>query len=254
MDIEILEKALCFDEYSQITDEHLALCLDIYNKRVSMPLPVPNTEYVLPFVNLVGPEITTDNVPGCYLIKGLNTGRSNATGIENIESYIGQAKHLGHRVKDHAKKHDSTTKEFVKTLKDRGTVELFIVRKDVIIPEGLSHKQFISLLEQYLIIKLRPTLNKKLIATPGVMWSPSAIQKHREKIAFPVYIYIKEEDGKLTLIQIFPSGRSVGLNLGMSQGFYRRLKTQTNGWYKEKLLAKKLKKMSSFLRNCGARR
>jgi hypothetical protein len=169
VDIEILEKALCFDEYSQITDEHLALCLDIYNKRVSMTLPVPNTEYVLPFVNLVGPEKTTDNVPGCYLIKGLNTGRSNATGIENIESYIGQAKHLGHRVKDHAKKRDPTTKEFVKTLKERGTVELFIVRKDVIIPEGLSHKQFISLLEQYLIIKLRPTLNKKLIATPGIM-------------------------------------------------------------------------------------
>jgi hypothetical protein len=96
------------------------------------------------------------------------------------------------------------------------------------------------LLEQYLIIKLRPTLNKKLIATPGIMWSPSAIQKHREKLAFPVYIYIKEEDGKLTLIQIFPSGRSVGKNLGMSQGFYKSVKIRSKGWYKDKLYLLKL--------------
>jgi len=58
----------------------------------------------------------------------------------------------------------------------------------------------------------------------------------------------------MTLIQIFLSGSSIGLNLGMSQGFYRRLKPKPMGGIKKKLLAKKLKKMSSFLRNCGARR
>ena len=56
VDKDILEKALCFDEYSEITEEHLALCLDIYNTRVSMPLPVPNTEHVSPFTELVGSE------------------------------------------------------------------------------------------------------------------------------------------------------------------------------------------------------
>jgi hypothetical protein len=233
--IEILEKALCFDEYSQITEEHVALCLDIYNKRVSMPLPVPNTEHVLSFANLVGPEVTTENVPGCYLIKGPNTGRSIATGLENIESYVGQAKHLGNRVKDHAKKHDSTTKGFIKSLKGKGTVELFIVKKDLIIPEGLSHKQFISLLEQYLIIKLRPTINKKLIATPGVMWSPETTKKHLEKVANPIYAYRKEADGKMVLIQIFPSTRAVGLSIEKGKSFFCNIISRTNGWYKDKL-------------------
>lgn len=140
--IEILEKALCFDEYSQITEEHVALCLCIFNKRVSMPLPVPNTEHVLPFANLVGPELTTENVPGCYFIKGLNTGRSSATGVENIESYVGRqsARHLGYRVKGRqsAKMHDPTTKGFIGTLKGKGTVELFIVGKDMIIPAAAA--------------------------------------------------------------------------------------------------------------------
>ena len=45
----------------------------------------------------------------------------------------------------------------------------------------------------------------------------------------------------MTLIQIFLSGSSIGLNLGMNQGFYRRLKTQTNGWYKEKLYFSEVK-------------
>ena len=65
MNIEILEKALCFDEYSQITEEHMALCLDLYNNRISVHLPTPNSEHVLPFSNLVGAEQTTDYVSGC---------------------------------------------------------------------------------------------------------------------------------------------------------------------------------------------
>nr|UYR50734.1 hypothetical protein [Morchella crassipes] len=65
VNIEILEKALCFDEYSQITEEHMALCLDLYNNRISVPLPTPNSEHVLPFSNLVGAEQTTDYVSGC---------------------------------------------------------------------------------------------------------------------------------------------------------------------------------------------
>lgn len=140
----------------------MALCLYIYNKRVSMPLPVPNTEHVLPFTNLVGSEHveSSKEVSGCYFIKGPNMGRSSVTGIENVESYLGQTKHLGRRVKFHAKEQDPSTKSLVEPFKEKCTVELFILSDDI--PEGLSKLQFLSLLEQYLIIKLKPTLNKKI--------------------------------------------------------------------------------------------
>jgi hypothetical protein len=48
-----------------------------------------------------------------------------------------------------------------------------ILTDDIKIPGGLTKNQFITLLEQYLIIKLKPTVNKKLLATPGVMWTAS---------------------------------------------------------------------------------
>lgn len=39
----------------------------------------------------------------------------------------------------------------------------------------------------------------------------------------------------MTLIQIFPSTRSVGLDLGKGKSFYSNLVTRTNGWYKQKI-------------------
>lgn len=53
--------------------------------------------------------------------------------------------------------------------------------------------------------------------------------------SLPVYAYIKEEDGKLILIQIFPSTISVGLCVGKTRSFYSHTISRTNGWYKDKL-------------------
>jgi hypothetical protein len=39
----------------------------------------------------------------------------------------------------------------------------------------------------------------------------------------------------MVLIQIFPTTRSVGLNLGIGKSFYNNVKSRTNGWYKDKL-------------------
>src|ERR1700679_970073 len=36
----------------------------------------------------------------------------------------------------------------------------------------------------------------------------------------------------MTLIQIFPSGRSMGISLGKSPKFFSSIKTRTDGWYK----------------------
>lgn len=54
--LDILTKALALKDSSRITEEHLELSIKIYNKRVVMALPVPNTEHVLPFTKLVGSE------------------------------------------------------------------------------------------------------------------------------------------------------------------------------------------------------
>ena len=230
-DLDILTKVLSFGDSSEITLEHLKLFLEICNKRISMALPIPNTEHVLPFSKVVGVEKVKpeEEVMGCYLIKGSNLGRSRFTNIENVESYIGQAKHLGYRVKDHAKEHDVNTKSFISSLKGEGLVELFIITKETIIPRGLTRKEFLTLLEQYLIIKFKPTLNKKYLSTPGIIWSPETIKKHIEKVGSVVYVYKKTSVKRMCLIQIFPSGRSVGDSLDVNHKFYSNMKKRTNG-------------------------
>ncbi len=169
----ILNKVLNFgDKPTSITEEHLILCLEIYNKRTTLALPVPRTKHVISFTKLVGRESYKEEnkVSGCYCIRALFKGCSKVTGLRGIESYIGQTNHLGHRVKQHAKGVDINTKSFISSCKGKGVVvDLFIVDKDLQIPGNLTIKQFITILEQYLIIKLKPTLNKKLLATPGIM-------------------------------------------------------------------------------------
>jgi hypothetical protein len=53
---EFLVQVLCFNKPSKITKDHLILCADIYDKRITMPLPMPNTEHVSPFTKLAGTE------------------------------------------------------------------------------------------------------------------------------------------------------------------------------------------------------
>jgi hypothetical protein len=168
--VDFLNKVLSFQEPSKITENHLLLCSNIFDNRIVMPLPLPHTENVLPFTKFAGTEHYDSNIilAGCYIIRSSNLVYSVATELRN-ECYVGQSTHLGHRVKSHAKKVDFTTRLFIESLKNQGIVELCIVPEDMIIPNGLSRKQFITLLEQYLIIRLGPAVNKKLLATPGII-------------------------------------------------------------------------------------
>lgn len=166
--LDFLSEVLCFKQPAQITKNHLSLCEELYNKRVVMPLPLPHSEHVDAFTKLVGTEHWNSPriLAGCYIIKGFEPIRSEVTSLEGIGLYIGQSTHLGHRVKSHAKKSDSTTRLFIESLGSKGLVELCILGNDMAVPKGLTKNQFITLLEQYLIIKLKPTINKKFLATP----------------------------------------------------------------------------------------
>lgn len=160
--VVFLEDVLDFKKPCKITEQHLALCSDIYSKRISMPLPLPHSQHVGPFTELAGQEHYSSKIilAGCYIIKGPNLANSVRTGLTSNECYIGQSTHLGHRVKSHTKGAESTTCNFIKSLKDKGVLELCHLTNETEIPYGLTKNQFITLLEQYLIIKLKPTVNK----------------------------------------------------------------------------------------------
>lgn len=234
--VEFLEQILEFKAPSRITKQHLALCSAMYDKRVTMPLPLPHTEHVEPFTALVGQERYGSKIirAGCYMIKGPNLANSPVTNLVSTECYIGQSTHLGHRVKAHTKG-DSTICDFIESLKDKGVLELCILTDEIEIPVGLTKNQFITLLEQYLIIKLKPTVNKKFIATPGIMWTIETIKTHQDKMSIPIYVYKKEVD-HMILIQVFSTTRSVGLDLGMGKSFYSSVRSRTSGWYKNIIL------------------
>jgi len=169
--VQFLEQVLDFKYPFKITEEHLLLCSIIYERRISMPLPIPHSQYVARFTEIAGQEHYGSKIilAGCYIIKGPNLVTSPVTNLVSNECYIGQSTHLGNRVKSHTKGTDASTCQFIKSLKDKGVLELCILTSDTKIPEGLTKNQFITLLEQYLIIKLKPTVNKKFIATPGIM-------------------------------------------------------------------------------------
>lgn len=230
---EFLNELLSYPEPSLVKDAHLELCAQIYNRRVVMPLPFPRTKHVATFRELVGGESYESKIKfaGCYIICGTRKVLSTITNLETMECYVGQSMHLGNRIKSHTKGVDSTTGKFIETIKDNGKLELCIVSDDLI-PQDLTKNQFITLLEQYLILKLKPTVNKKLLAKPGIVWTPEIIKKHRDKLSKTVYAYLKEKD-EMILVQVFPSTRSVGLSVGKGKSFFSNLITRTDGWHKD---------------------
>lgn len=232
---EFFNEILSF-EPSLVTDAHLKLCEEIYSNRVVMPIPFPNTEHVITLKNLVGGESYESKVKtaGCYILSGTKKAVSPITKLESMECYIGQSLHLGNRVKSHTKGgNNNSTWEFLNSIRDGGKLELCIV-PDNLTPNDLTKHQFITLLEQYLIIKLKPTVNKKLLAKPGIVWTPEVIKKHSDKLSTAVYVY-KKENEDMVLLQVFPTTRSVGLSLDKGKSFFSNLITRTDGWCKDLL-------------------
>jgi hypothetical protein len=66
---------------------------------------------------------------------------------------------------------------------------LFILPKNKDIPSGLTLNEFLYTLEQYLIFKYRPKLNKLFIARPGIISNIEVIKKHSNKVGNKIYIY-----------------------------------------------------------------
>ena len=188
--IRILNEVLCFN--SLITKSHFNLCKSIVDNSVTLDFPWPHTVNVAKFSKIAGVENLESlrksglYVPGCYRIWGL--------GQPSDLCYIGQSKHLGIRVKYHAKGHNKSTHQFCSNLGNKVKVDLFTLPKNKNIPSGLTLNEFLCTLEQYLIFKYRPKINKLFIARPGIIWNIEVIAKHRNKVGNKVHIYkIKRE-------------------------------------------------------------
>lgn len=207
--LSIISKVL--DLPVKLSHKHIDLCAQLVSNPVVLNLPVPKTEHVIPFSKVAGPEIARDHeraTPGCYRIYSPNTPKDF--------SYIGQTIHLGNRVKDHAKGHNTSTSTFISLLGDKAKVDLYLIPKDLIL-NGLSLQQFLCVLEQYLFFKFIPTQNKTFVASAGVMQSPETIEKIRKNRGNEIYVYKKVGDDKLDLIHIFGSNSMVGPLLGFNR-------------------------------------
>ena len=228
--INILNEVLSFD--SPITRSHFNLCKSIIKKVVTLNLPVSHTKEVAIFSKIAGIENLESlrksgkYVPGCYRIWDLGTSTNLC--------YIGQTKHLGSRIKYHAKGYNKSTREFCSGFKNRIKVDLFILPDKQKI-SGLSLNEFLCVLEQYLIFKYRPELNKLYIARPGLVWTKDVIAKHRDKVGKKVYIYIKSEERKDSLEYIYTcdSGSYGSILLGKERSWIKNIIARNKGWYRD---------------------
>jgi len=73
------------------------------------------------------------------------------------------------RVKQHIKGNNKNTINFCKSLGISGKVDLYLLPNPTLIPSGISNKEFLCVLEQYLIFKYKPKINKSYVARPGII-------------------------------------------------------------------------------------
>lgn len=215
--LEIIQKVLGLPDSACITQEHIDLCEKLSESPVVLPIPVPNSNHVLPFSKVAGPENSVDpskRTPGIYLL--VQEGK-----FKTRDKYIGQSVHLGNRVKDHGSSKDPRTSSFITDMKGEGLVYLFILTPAIIasLPLGLTLVQFLCVFEQYMFFLHRPRINRVFVATHGVAWSDAAKAAHTLLLGKPVFVYRKVSDSPyvLELVYIF---ESMGL-LSTTFGFDR---------------------------------
>ena len=132
--LKIINEVLSLN--TKINKKHFDLCVSLSNNPITLDLPLPHTSKVSNFSKIAGVENlerlrkSGKFIPGCYRIY-------KDSDLPNI-CYIGQAMHLGFRVKQHAKGNNKNTSRFCADLGDKGKVDLYILPGLENIPSGLS--------------------------------------------------------------------------------------------------------------------
>lgn len=155
--------------------------------------------------------------------------------------YIGQSIAVGHRVANHmGKSSDSITKDMITSLKEQnhGFVKTFLITDDIFEDFHITEKEFLDILEQYIILKYKPNLNQIfLVRRKGNL---NHLSRPYHPDTSPLYVYKTEKPkdlSNITLIYIYPSISSLGVDLDLpilkkrdfghnvlkQGGFYRNL-------------------------------
>lgn len=182
-----------------VTEKIITLCATIFQNGTTHNILHANTNAAIEFTSVSGLHTTRNDdskVPGCYHIFDPTSPFSG---------YVGQSTHLGRRVRDHANGCHVGTSNFVKMMKGRGRVTIFILsnKEDITCNTVL----FLAILEQYLFFALQPVVNISLIANPGLVVSGvHAISKAIKALWRPLYLYkVSLEEKTYTLIHIVPN-------------------------------------------------
>lgn len=169
-----------------VTQPLLDLCKSLYDRRGTCNLPWSQAmSSFSPFTKVHGPMFNSENckVYRAYILL-LN---------ETKDFYVGQSVSLSLRIRNHLHIGSKSTRFVLKTLEytQDGKVQTCIVTEDaldILNKLGITHSNFLNILEQYVLLLTQPTLNEMfLIRTGGVRIAHDhrVLVQNRRK---PIYI------------------------------------------------------------------
>lgn len=169
-------------------------------------------------------------IPGIYILHIPYTN----------DRYVGQSINLGLRIRSHLHMTSKSTKFVLQSLKvtKEGSVTTCIVSEDILNILTTSHhiniENFLDILEQYVILLVKPTLNKlSLVRHGGVTSSYSnRILKHPHRLPLYVYKIVSRSPLEKVLIYEFPTIGSLGKLLDMNPDFGRSI-LKSGGFFRD---------------------
>lgn len=118
-------------------------------------------------------------------------------------AYVGQSKAVGHRVFNHiGKSSDSITKDMITSLKEQnqGFVKTFLITEDILQQCAMPLHLFLDILEQFIILKYKPNLNKLVVIRHGAYSRKPKVTFIKQNIPILVHFtYIKPINQKIFL-------------------------------------------------------
>lgn len=224
--VDIMNEVLF--ETSVVNQKHLDLCANIIENSKKVDLPIAGTPSSAAFTPIGGvnnpynARSTAPKVSGCYQIIG-----------PDGSNYVGQAAHLGKRVREHGNGGITSSIKNIEN-KEQAKVEVYLL-PEIESYHGLTIVEFLSVLELYLFITFKPTINKSYVPTPGFIHNWETIEKIKLVLSKPVYIY-KLNGDNMTLLFTAQSGRQLMRDLGVSNSILSNIFSRSNGWYRDTLL------------------
>lgn len=143
---------------------HVDLCETLFQSRKLYIMAPPSSEQYNAFVTECKKYSVDNKLSGVYTLINKNSG----------ESYVGQSINILNRIRAHLTYRSITTSSFVKSAFNSndfsGTIELCVITPEVLFKiagHNNSLSFFLDVLEQYIMLKTMPSVNKLLVVRHG---------------------------------------------------------------------------------------